>query len=128
MTVFLSRHNHYPYLFTYGEWVPALWNMKDSQTEQLLLASEGDLMAQHKLFEAYFAYVLSITLRYMSTREVAEEVLNDIFLKVFLKLGQYDPNYPFKGWLRRIAINTCIQIFGSPPAARQDHNSLSKWH
>ncbi|MBK8507025.1 MAG: RNA polymerase sigma factor [Saprospiraceae bacterium] len=82
--------------------------MKDSQTEELLLASGGDLNAQRYLFETYFAYIMSITLRYMSSRQVAEEVLNDIFLKVFLKLSQYDPSYPFKGWLRKIAINTCI--------------------
>ncbi|MCB0684978.1 MAG: RNA polymerase sigma factor [Saprospiraceae bacterium] len=51
---------------------------------------------------------MSITLRYMSTREEAEELLNDIFLKIFQSMDKYCPDYPFKIWIRRIAINTCI--------------------
>ena len=71
-------------------------------------AREGSLRAQKKLFESYYAYVMSISLRYMATREEAEEVLNDVFLKVFAKIQSYDSQFPFKGWLRKIAINSSI--------------------
>ena len=50
----------------------------------------------------------SITLRYMTSREEAEEVLNDVFIKVLDKLDQYDDGYPLRGWIRKIAINTAI--------------------
>ncbi len=39
------------------------------------------------------------------------EVLNDGFLKVFTKLDQYDPRQPFKGWLRRILINSAVDHY-----------------
>lgn len=54
---------------------------------------------------------MSICLRYVSTRESALEVLNDGFLKVFTRLDQYDPAQPFKGWLRRILINTAVDHY-----------------
>ena len=51
---------------------------------------------------------MSITLRYMSTREEAEEALNDSFLKVFTNLKKFNSNLPFTSWIRKITINTCI--------------------
>ena len=54
---------------------------------------------------------MSVCLRYAPTRESAMEVLNDGFLKVFTRLDQYDPVQPFKGWLRRILINTAIDHY-----------------
>ena len=44
----------------------------------------------------------------MSGREEAEEALNDSFLKVFSRLGQYNAAYSFKTWVRQITVNTCI--------------------
>ncbi len=71
-------------------------------------AQQGVPEAQKALFATFYGYVMSITLRYMATREEAEELLNDVFVKFFDHLGQYDPAYPIKAWLRRMTINTCI--------------------
>ena len=38
-------------------------------------------------------------------------MLNDGFLKVFTRLDQYEPTQPFKGWLRRILINTAVDHY-----------------
>lgn len=54
---------------------------------------------------------MSICLRYTHTREEALDVLNDGFLKVFTKLDQYNAEYPFKAWLRRILINTALDQY-----------------
>lgn len=64
--------------------------------------------SQRILYEHFYGYGLSICLRYSKNREEAVEILNDAFLKVFTKLDQYDPTFPFEGWLRRILINTAI--------------------
>ncbi|MBD0260717.1 MAG: sigma-70 family RNA polymerase sigma factor [Cytophagales bacterium] len=39
------------------------------------------------------------------------EILNDGFLKVFTRTDQYDPERSFKGWLRRIMINTALDHY-----------------
>lgn len=72
---------------------------------------EGDPQAQRVLFKQYFGYAKSISLRYASTREEAEEVLNEGFLKVFQNLSKYDPLQPFKPWIRTILINTAISYY-----------------
>src|SRR5690606_20900408 len=54
---------------------------------------------------------MSIALRYSSSREEACEIVNDSFMKVFDKLGQYSEENTFKGWFRRILINTSIDYY-----------------
>ena len=54
---------------------------------------------------------MGVCLRYTATREQATEVLNDGFLKVFTRIEQYNPDLPFKSWLRRILINTALDQY-----------------
>ena len=69
--------------------------------------------SQELLYKQFYGYAMGICLRYTSTREEAAEVLNDGFLKVFTRLQQYDSEQPFKGWLRRILINTALDHYRS---------------
>jgi RNA polymerase sigma-70 factor, ECF subfamily len=71
----------------------------------------GNVQAQRVLFKQHFGYAKSISLRYASTREDAEEVLNEGFLKIFQNLGKYNPQQPFKPWMRTILINTAISYY-----------------
>ncbi|MFK8009305.1 MAG: RNA polymerase sigma factor [Saprospiraceae bacterium] len=84
--------------------------MADSPNIQLLIEGcrRSNRASQLKLYEHFYSYGLSITLRYSKNREEALEILNDSFLKAFLKIDQYDSDLPFKPWLRRILINSSI--------------------
>ena len=82
-------------------------------TDQELLEGciRGELLFQKLLYKRYYGFAMSICLRYSSTREEAAEVLNDGFLKVFTRLSSYSPENSFKGWLRRILVNTAIDNY-----------------
>ena len=67
--------------------------------------------SQELLYRQFYGYAMSVCLPYSPTREGALEVLNDGFLKVFTKLDQYDPAQPFRGWLRRIMVNTALDHY-----------------
>lgn len=67
--------------------------------------------SQELLYRQFYGYAMSVCLRYAPTREGALEVLNDGFLKVFTRLDQYEPTQSFKGWLRRILINTAVDHY-----------------
>lgn len=67
--------------------------------------------SQEKLYKYFYGYAMSICLRYSKSRYEAREILNDSFLKVFTKLHQYDKDFPFHSWLRRILINTAIDFY-----------------
>ena len=67
--------------------------------------------SQRKLYEHFYGYGMSVALRYCENREEALEIVNDSFLKVFNRLDQFDPSYPFKAWFRKIIINSSIDYF-----------------
>ncbi|GAA4416609.1 hypothetical protein GCM10023187_48190 [Nibrella viscosa] len=71
----------------------------------------NNAQAQRVLFKQFYGYAKSICLRYSSSIEEAEDVLNESFLKVFQRLDTYDASYPFKAWLRTILINTAISYY-----------------
>lgn len=67
--------------------------------------------SQKELYEMFYAYGMSIALRYADSREQSVEILNDAFMKVFENIKKFDTNRPFKPWFRRILINTAITHF-----------------
>lgn len=84
---------------------------KYNQKKIIKECKKGKIAAQHLLYMHYYSYAMSICLRYSKTREIAEEILNDSFLKVFKNIKKYNSDYPFKSWLRRIIINTAIDHY-----------------
>lgn len=51
---------------------------------------------------------MGICLRYSQSREQAEEILNDGFLKVFSYLSKHQEVHSFKAWLRKVLVNAAI--------------------
>lgn len=82
-----------------------------AETALLRGCLKEDREAQRKLYQLYYGYAMSICVRYSKDAEEAREVLNDGFLKVFTRLSQYDSRKPFKGWVRRIMINTSLDNY-----------------
>jgi RNA polymerase sigma-70 factor (ECF subfamily) len=72
---------------------------------------KNDRKSQRNLYEHYYGYGLSICLRYSDNRHEAVEILNEAFMKIFTNLKKFDLSRPFKPWLRKILINTCINNF-----------------
>ena len=73
--------------------------------------SRGDLKAQEHLYRQFYGYVMSISLRFSSSRDNASEIANDSFLKIFNKIESHQIEKDFKAWVRRIVINTAIDYY-----------------
>jgi len=54
---------------------------------------------------------MGICLRYSRTREEAIEIVNDGYVKIFTKLDKYSKGLSFKGWMRRVMINSAIDYY-----------------
>lgn len=82
-------------------------------TLQTLIAGclQGNRKSQEKLYQRFYAYGMSVCLRYTDTEDEAIEVLNDGFMKVFTKLDTFDAQKPFQSWFRRILVNTAINHY-----------------
>ncbi len=72
---------------------------------------KGSLRHQELLYKHFYGYGLHISLRYAPGKDEAVSILNDSFLKVFSKLKGYTFEQSFRGWLRRVIINTAIDHY-----------------
>ncbi len=56
----------------------------------------------------YAGKMMVVCLRYLKSREDAEDLLQEGFIKVFFSIQQFKGNGSFEGWLRRMFVNMCI--------------------
>lgn len=81
---------------------------KGEETKLILGCRQKTRESQELLYKRYYGYVMAISLSYGSNREVAQEIVDDAFMKVFDTILSFDIKQSFKPWLRRITINTAI--------------------
>jgi len=71
---------------------------------------DGDRAAYRELYDRYAGELLAIAMRYMKTKQAAEDVLQESFIKVFKNLAYFDKRAALKTWLTRIVINTALNM------------------
>ncbi len=76
--------------------------------EFLKRLKRGDPLAQKQLYDTYAPKMLGIAMRYASSREEAEDILQEAFVKIFKNIDKFESRGSFEGWMIRILINTAI--------------------
>ena len=56
--------------------------------------------------------VFGVCFRMLNHRQDAEDVTQEVFLRVFRSLGSWNPERPFQPWLLTIAVNRCRTALG----------------
>ncbi len=80
--------------------------------EQIIRAcKKNDKKAQKMLYNRFAPIMLGICMRYALSRPEAEDIMQEGFLKIFLKIKQYQGTGSFEGWMRKIIINTAISNY-----------------
>lgn len=79
-------------------------------TEELLIHGclRNEASAQQELYYRYSPKMLSVCYRYAKSREDAEDMLQEGFIKVFTQIHQFQNRGALEGWIRRIIVHTCI--------------------
>lgn len=67
--------------------------------------------AQYQLYSKFASTMLAVCLRYSETREEAEDILQEGFLKVFQNIAGYRKQGSLEGWMKRIMINHALNRF-----------------
>jgi RNA polymerase sigma-70 factor, ECF subfamily len=68
---------------------------------------QGDASGAAELFERYAPAILRFADRLLGDRAVAEEVTQEVFLKLITRAHQYDGRAGVSSWLFAIAANAC---------------------
>jgi RNA polymerase sigma-70 factor (ECF subfamily) len=74
----------------------------------MLKVAAGDRRAFTVLFDRYHASVARFAFRFVGNRERAEELTQDIFVKLYRNAKSYRPAAKFKTFLFRVASNHCL--------------------
>jgi RNA polymerase sigma-70 factor, ECF subfamily len=69
---------------------------------------KGDRRAFELLYDRYAATVFGLALKMLGDREIAEDAVQEIFVRVWRRLGSFDRSRAFAPWLFGIAHNYCI--------------------
>ena len=80
------------------------------QTSELQELIQGcirnERSAQEKLYRLFYPKMMATVRRYIDSEMQAEEVLNNGFLRAFQKIGQFNFQGSFEGWLRKIVFHS----------------------
>jgi RNA polymerase sigma-70 factor (ECF subfamily) len=79
-----------------------------AETEDVSRAQRGDLRAFERLYRAHASRVSGLVRRMMDA-EHAPDVTQDIFVRVWQKLGTFRGESAFGTWLHRVAVNVILQ-------------------
>ena len=67
----------------------------------------GDAAAVRALVERFQGEVFGLSLRLLGHRQDAEDVTQEVFLRVFRSLRRWDSSRPLRPWVMAIAVNRC---------------------
>ncbi len=104
-------------------------DLSDEELSKLVsLCREGDKQAMATLYEHFKTPLFGLTFRYTYNFAAAEDLIQDIFIKVFTNLHMLDEDRAFVGWLYRISVNTCLSYLRSHKKWLQKTISLEEVH
>jgi len=79
-----------------------------SENQLIERCKKQDRAAQKILYDRYAGLMLAICMRYVYERSEAEDILQEGFLKIYMKIGEFEGRGSFEGWLKRVFVNTAI--------------------
>lgn len=74
----------------------------------MLRFKNGDQDAFRMLFAKYQTQIINFCFRFCLDRPLAEDLAQDVFLRVYRSAYRYRPDARFTTWIYRIAVNVCL--------------------
>src|ERR1700693_1033033 len=87
--------------------LPARARKRDEEAELVRLAQSGEEAAFEELIRRHQQRVFGLVNGILRRREDVEDVVQQVFLKVFVSLKRFDLRAAFSTWLYKITVNEC---------------------
>ena len=87
--------------------------------ERVTKIKNGDQNAFWQLFEQYQHLVYNICYRMSGNQEEAEDITQNVFIKIFHAIGKFRGDAKLSSWIYRITVNTCLK--------RERRKKLENW-
>jgi RNA polymerase sigma-70 factor (ECF subfamily) len=82
--------------------------MARSDAELIAEVAEGDVSVFREIVERYQNQVMSTVYRFTGDYYQAEDLTQEVFIRVFKSAKRYEPRAKFRTWLFRIVVNLCL--------------------
>jgi RNA polymerase sigma-70 factor (ECF subfamily) len=93
---------------------------ENPEAEIIGRAATGDTYAFRLLVEKYQGYALRLAMRFVENRFDAEDIVQEVFVRIWKNLWQYRKEVKFTTWLYTIVTNRCLDSLKSRKR-RRDH-------
>ncbi len=90
-------------------------------------AQKGDMAAFEQLIRKYERQVMNIALRYSGNPDTAQDIFQDVFLRVHGSLKGFKAKSSFSTWLYRVTANACLSRQYSERRRRQVSIDEEAW-
>ena len=80
----------------------------DPDIQLMLDFANGDDSAFNQIMGKYKGIVIGITRRYFNDRSRAEDIAQEVFLRIYLSKNKYKPKSKLSTWIFRITANLCL--------------------
>lgn len=82
--------------------------MREIDQDIILNCQKKEIGAFSQMYEFYKDRIYNLCLRMSGNYQEAEDLTQDVFLKVYQKIGEYRFSSSFSSWIYQIATNLCI--------------------
>ena len=82
----------------------------DDEKELIQKCIDGDRNAIKHIFQKHFGKTMTICLRYIDGKENAQDIAQEVMIKVFDHIKEFKFQSSLSTWITRIAINQCINF------------------
>jgi RNA polymerase sigma factor (sigma-70 family) len=79
----------------------------------------GDQLAWEQIVKTYWRKVFNVAYKFVGKHDEAEDLTQDIFLKIFKSLDTFDRRANFQTWLVSVSRNLCIDHYRSVRKERE---------
>lgn len=97
---------------------------RDADTALVLRAQQGDTGAFHELVERYDRRLLYFVLRLLPDADLALDILQDVWLVLFRRIGELRTPEAFRVWLYQIAHDRTVDVLRRQRRLEQVHEVL----
>src|ERR1700687_2078302 len=94
----------------------------DSREALIQRCLRGDQIAWELIVRQYWRKVFNVAYKFVGKHDLAEDLAQDIFLKIFKSLDTFDRRANFQTWLISVSRNLCIDHYRSVRKERETIN------
>src|SRR3989338_2292980 len=69
---------------------------------------QGERSAFDNIFNKYKTLIINLSYHFVKDQGTAEEIAQDVFIKIYEKKVKFDPKSKFSTWLYRVAVNASL--------------------